>query len=80
VLVQARLRAQQQHTELVLVCPSPRVRRVLELTGLLELFTLVTSAEEALSERGKAGGSGRRPMTPGSRTQPQPRLQGRIGD
>jgi len=50
VLVQARFRAQQQHTEIVLVSPSPRVRQVLELTGLLALFTLTTSAEEALSE------------------------------
>ena len=53
VLVQARVRAQQQRTEIVLVCPGPRVRRVLELTGLLELFTLTTSADEALSGPGK---------------------------
>jgi anti-sigma B factor antagonist len=51
VLVQARFRAQQQRTEIVLVCSSPRVRRVLELTGLLDLFTVTTSAEEALRER-----------------------------
>jgi len=49
VLVQTRLRAQQQRTELVLVCSGPQVRRALELTGLFDLFTVATSAEEALS-------------------------------
>jgi anti-sigma B factor antagonist len=49
VLVQAHFRAQQQRTEIVLACSGPRVRRVLELAGLLDLFTLTASVEEALS-------------------------------
>ena len=49
VLLHTLARAQQQRTELVLVCSSPPVRRVLELAGLLDLFTLATSVEEALS-------------------------------
>jgi anti-anti-sigma factor len=46
-LVQAHSRAAQQGAEVVLVCPG-RFVRVLQITGLLELFTVVTSAEEAL--------------------------------
>ena len=49
VLLRARGLLSREDRQLAVVCPFGPVRRVLELAGISELFTLYPSREEALS-------------------------------
>ena len=49
VLVGALKRARESGNDFVLVCPQRRVRRVFEITGLLNVFQIAKTMEEALA-------------------------------
>jgi len=50
VLVGALKRTREQNGWFALVCPQPRVRRVFEITGLLQALPLYQSMEQALGK------------------------------
>lgn len=53
VLIGGLKRMRETDGNLVLVCPSPRIRRVFEITGLDKIFELYNSADEAREALGK---------------------------
>ena len=48
VLIGGLKRMRERDGNMVLVCPSPRIRRVFEITGLDKIFDMSNSEEEAL--------------------------------
>lgn len=48
VLVGALKRTREHNGSFALICPQPRVRRVFEITGLLQALPLFNSMDEAL--------------------------------
>ena len=49
VLVGALKRTRENNGSFALICPQPRVRRVFEITGLLQALPLFNSMDEALA-------------------------------
>ena len=56
VLLGARKRVLEEGGDVVVVCPSPHVRRVFEVTGVDGLLRLCRSAEVAIEELPPEGG------------------------
>ena len=56
VLIGGLKRMREQDGNMVLVCPSPRIRRVFEITGLDKIFDIYNSTDEAQSALGKETG------------------------
>lgn len=52
VLIGGLKRMRETDGNLVLVCPSPRIRRVFEITGLDKIFDLFGTADEARDSLG----------------------------
>ena len=50
VLVGALKRTREQNGSFALICPQPRVRRVFEITGLLQVMPLFNTIDEALGQ------------------------------
>lgn len=56
VLIGGLKRMREREGNMVLVCPSPRIRRVFEITGLDKIFDIFDTAEAATeSADGEAG-------------------------
>jgi anti-sigma B factor antagonist len=55
VLLDARKRVRAEGGEVVLVCPSPQVRRVFEVTGVDGILRLCNSLEDAIDTLSSAG-------------------------
>ena len=53
VLIGGLKRMRERDGNMVLVCPSPRIRRVFEITGLDKIFDIFNSPEDALESMGK---------------------------
>lgn len=53
VLIGGLKRMREQEGNLVLVCPSPRIRRVFEITGLDKIFDIYDSVAQAQGAVGK---------------------------
>ena len=53
VLIGGLKRLREIDGNLALVCPSPRIRRVFEITGLDKIFDMFNAVEEAQSSAGK---------------------------
>ena len=53
VLIGGLKRMREMDGNMVLVCPSPRIRRVFEITGLDKIFDIFNTEEEALESMGK---------------------------
>lgn len=47
VLIGGLKRIRERDGNLALICPSPRIRRVFEITGLDKIFDIYSSADEA---------------------------------
>ena len=56
VLIGGLKRMRETDGTLVLVCPSPRIRRVFEITGLDKIFDLFNTTDEARDSLGKETG------------------------
>ena len=56
VLIGGLKRMRERDGNMVLVCPSPRIRRVFEITGLDKIFDIFNSSEDALESMGKETG------------------------
>jgi anti-sigma B factor antagonist len=50
VLIGGLKRVREREGNLSLICPSPRIRRVFEITGLDKIFDIYNSEDEAKSE------------------------------
>jgi anti-sigma B factor antagonist len=50
ILIGGLKRAREREGNLPLICPSPRIRRVFEITGLDKIFDIYNSESEAKSE------------------------------
>ena len=48
VLIGGLKRMRERDGNMVLVCPSPRIRRVFEITGLDKIFDIYNTAEDAM--------------------------------
>lgn len=55
VLLDARKRVRAEGGEVVIVCPSPQVRRVFEVTGVDGILRLCNSLEDAIGTLSSAG-------------------------
>lgn len=53
VLIGGLKRMRERDGNMVLVCPSPRIRRVFEITGLDKIFEIYNNQEEATELMGK---------------------------
>ena len=53
VLIGGLKRMREVDGNMVLVCPSPRIRRVFEITGLDKIFDIFNSQEDAQESMGK---------------------------
>ena len=53
VLIGGLKRMREKDGNMVLICPSPRIRRVFEITGLDKIFDIYNTEEEAEEEMGK---------------------------
>ncbi len=53
VLIGGLKRIREHDGNMVLVCPSPRIRRVFEITGLDKIFDIYNSSDEAQEALGK---------------------------
>ena len=53
VLIGGLKRMREMEGNMVLVCPSPRIRRVFEITGLDKIFDIYNTEDEALGAMGK---------------------------
>lgn len=53
VLIGGLKRMREKDGNMVLICPSPRIRRVFEITGLDKIFDIYNTEEEAQEEMGK---------------------------
>ena len=53
VLIGGLKRIRELDGNMVLVCPSPRIKRVFEITGLDKIFDIYNSEEEAQEAMGK---------------------------
>lgn len=53
VLIGGLKRMREMDGNMVLVCPSPRIRRVFEITGLDKIFDIYNTEEDAVSSMGK---------------------------
>lgn len=53
VLIGGLKRMREKDGNMVLVCPSPRIRRVFEITGLDKIFDIYDTEEDAQEEMGK---------------------------
>lgn len=53
VLIGGLKRMREMDGNMVLVCPSPRIRRVFEITGLDKIFDIYNAEEDALEVMGK---------------------------
>ena len=53
VLIGGLKRLKEIGGEMILVCPTPRIHRVFEITGLDKIFLIYQSEAEALQEMGK---------------------------
>lgn len=53
VLIGGLKRMRERDGNMVLVCPSPRIRRVFEITGLDKIFDIYNTEEEAQEAMGK---------------------------
>lgn len=53
VLIGGLKRMREMDGNMVLVCPSPRIRRVFEITGLDKIFDIYNSVEDAQEAMGK---------------------------
>lgn len=56
VLIGGLKRMREMDGNMVLVCPSPRIRRVFEITGLDKIFDIYNSVDEAQVAMGKETG------------------------
>lgn len=56
VLIGGLKRMRERDGNMVLVCPSPRIRRVFEITGLDKIFDIYNSEAEAQEAIGKETG------------------------
>ncbi len=56
VLIGGLKRMREMDGNMVLVCPSPRIRRVFEITGLDKIFDIHNTAQEAQEALGKETG------------------------
>jgi len=56
VLIGGLKRMRETDGNLALVCPSPRIRRVFEITGLDKIFDLFSTTDEARESLGKGTG------------------------
>ena len=65
VLVGALKRVRERGA-LSLVCPQQRVRRVFEITGLTQVFSMYNELEEAVAACSRTPGAARSPMAPKS--------------
>ncbi|MDF2441553.1 MAG: anti-sigma factor antagonist [Abditibacteriota bacterium] len=54
VLVGAHKRARERGGRILFVCPTPRIRRVFEIAGLVRALPLYSSREEALAQSSEA--------------------------
>ena len=53
VLIGGLKRMRERDGNMVLVCPSPRIRRVFEITGLDKIFDIFNTPEDALEVAGR---------------------------
>jgi len=53
VLIGGLKRMREMNGNMVLICPSPRIRRVFEITGLDKIFDIYNSEEDAREVMGK---------------------------
>ena len=53
VLIGGLKRMRERDGNMVLVCPSPRIRRVFEITGLDKIFDIFNAQEDAAESMGK---------------------------
>lgn len=53
VLIGGLKRMREMDGNMVLVCPSPRIRRMFEITGLDKIFDIYNSVEDAQEAMGK---------------------------
>lgn len=56
VLIGGLKRMRERDGNMVLVCPSPRIRRVFEITGLDKIFDIYNTEQEAQEAMGKETG------------------------
>lgn len=56
VLIGGLKRMRERDGNMVLVCPSPRIRRVFEITGLDKIFDIYNTEEDAKEVMGKETG------------------------
>jgi len=56
VLIGGLKRLRERDGNMVLVCPSPRIRRVFEITGLDKIFDIFNTQPEAMEMMGKETG------------------------
>lgn len=56
VLIGGLKRMREKDGNMVLICPSPRIRRVFEITGLDKIFEIFNNIEEAQESLGKETG------------------------
>jgi anti-sigma B factor antagonist len=56
VLIGGLKRMRERDGNMVLVCPSPRIRRVFEITGLDKIFEIFNTPEDATESMGKETG------------------------
>jgi len=56
VLIGGLKRMRERDGNMVLVCPSPRIRRVFEITGLDKIFDIFNTAEDAMEVSGGEAG------------------------
>lgn len=56
VLIGGLKRMRERDGNMVLVCPSPRIRRVFEITGLDKIFDIFNTAEDAMEVSGREAG------------------------
>lgn len=53
VLIGGLKRMRERDGNMVLICPSPRIRRVFEITGLDKIFDIFNAQEDAMESMGK---------------------------
>lgn len=56
VLIGGLKRMRERDGNMVLVCPSPRIRRVFEITGLDKIFEIFNTSDDAIATAGKETG------------------------
>ena len=56
VLIGGLKRLRERDGDMVLVCPSPRIRRVFEITGLDKIFDIYNAQSDAMESMGKETG------------------------